>query len=54
MSFFHEHTKKKITILIGHPDADKTMTSEFALLYESAAVQAGHEGKKNTPGRDAL
>jgi putative NADPH-quinone reductase len=46
MSFFHTHTKKKITILVGHPDPDPTITSEFALLYESVAQKAGHEVKR--------
>ncbi len=46
MSFFHNHIPKKIFILIGHPDKDHTQTSEFALLYESAALKAGHEVKK--------
>jgi putative NADPH-quinone reductase len=46
MSFFHDHAPKKITILIGHPDADHTFTSELALLYEEAAKKAGHEVQK--------
>lgn len=46
MSFFHTHSKKKITILVGHPDNGTTMTSEFALLYETAAQKAGHEVRK--------
>lgn len=43
MSFFHTRTKKKIVILVGHPDQNRTITSEFALLYESVAKKAGHE-----------
>jgi NAD(P)H dehydrogenase (quinone) len=46
MSFFHTHTPKKIAILIGHPDPEATITSEMALLYETSAVQAGHEVRK--------
>ncbi|HYF13140.1 MAG TPA: NAD(P)H-dependent oxidoreductase [Candidatus Paceibacterota bacterium] len=46
MSFFHPHEKKKkIVILVGHPNADSTLTSEFAILYEAAAKRAGHEVK---------
>lgn len=43
MSFFHSHKKKKIAILIGHPNSASTITSEMALLYESNAQHAGHE-----------
>jgi putative NADPH-quinone reductase len=46
MSFFHTHTKKKIFILVAHPDKETTMTSEFALLYQTSAEKAGHEVKK--------
>ncbi len=46
MSFFHDRKKKKIFILIGHPDTAETLSREFALLYETAALAAGHEVKK--------
>ncbi|MBC7836318.1 NAD(P)H-dependent oxidoreductase [Acetobacteraceae bacterium] len=46
MSFFHDRRKKKILILIGHPDVTETLSAELALLYETAAVKAGHEVKK--------
>jgi putative NADPH-quinone reductase len=47
MSFFHDHTqKKKITILVGHPDSGATITGEIALLYEESAKKAGHEVKR--------
>lgn len=46
MSFFNESRKKKIVILIGHPDTDPTICSELAMLYETAAKQVGHEVKK--------
>jgi putative NADPH-quinone reductase len=43
MYFFGDHTKKKIVLLIGHPDTSQTLSGEFGLLYESAAKKAGHE-----------
>ena len=43
MRFFHDTIKKKILILIGHPDSDNTLSSQLALLYETAAKSAGHE-----------
>jgi NAD(P)H dehydrogenase (quinone) len=46
MSFFHTHKNRKIFILIGHQDQDPTLTSEMALLYETAAKKAGHEVHK--------
>ena len=46
MSFFHDRAKKKIVILIGHPNPKATISSELALLYESSAVQAGHAVRK--------
>jgi len=45
MGFFSDHTKKKITILLGHPDSGKTLSSEIALIYKEAAKKAGHEVK---------
>jgi NAD(P)H dehydrogenase (quinone) len=46
MRFFEDHKQKKIVILLGHPDTAATLSSEFALLYESAAKKAGHEVKR--------
>ncbi|HWB33819.1 MAG TPA: NAD(P)H-dependent oxidoreductase [Candidatus Paceibacterota bacterium] len=47
MSFFHDHSKKKkITILVAHPDPAPTITSTLALLYEESAKKAGHEVQK--------
>lgn len=50
MHFFHDTKKKKITILLGHPDSSQTLCSEFALLYESAAKKAGHEVRRFNVG----
>lgn len=46
MKFFADHTKKKIVILLGHPDTSHTFSGEMALLYETAAKKAGHEVKR--------
>lgn len=46
MSFFREPRKKKITLLLGHPDTSQTICGELALLYESAAKKAGHEVRR--------
>jgi len=46
MRFFADHTPKKICLLLGHPDTTQTISSEMALLYETAAKQAGHEVKR--------
>lgn len=46
MKFFSDHTPKKITLLLGHPDTTQTISSELALLYETAAKGAGHEVKR--------
>ena len=43
MHFFTDHTKKKIVVLLGHPDSTDTHSSQLALLYETAAKKAGHE-----------
>ncbi len=43
MKFFTDHIPKKITILVGHPDVEDTLSRQLALLYESAAKKAGHE-----------
>jgi NAD(P)H dehydrogenase (quinone) len=46
MSFFRDTQKKKITLLLGHPDTSGTICGELALLYESAAKKAGHEVRR--------
>src|SRR6478609_2641493 len=46
MSFFRDREKKKITLLLGHPDTSGTICGELALLYESAAKKAGHEVRR--------
>lgn len=47
MNFFTEHKKKKITILLGHPDAvHETLSKNLALIYEASAKAAGHEVKR--------
>ncbi len=46
MYFFADHTKKKIVILLGHPDTSNTISGELALLYESSAKKAGHEVRR--------
>lgn len=43
MSFFAERRKKKIVLLLGHPDAGQTLSGELSLLYEASAKKAGHE-----------
>ena len=45
MGFFSDHSKKKIVILVGHPDAGKTLSREIAEVYRDAARAAGHEVK---------
>lgn len=46
MQFFSDHKPRKILVLVGHPDEAHTLTSEMALLYETAAKKAGHEVRK--------
>jgi len=47
MRFFSDNKPKKIFILLGHPDSSsETFTGQLALLYETAAKQAGHEVKR--------
>jgi len=46
MNIFSDPKKKKIVILIGHPNNDPTTSSEMGMLYEVAAKKAGHEVKK--------
>ena len=43
--FFGEPKRKKIVILLGHPDRE-TLSGHFAMLYEQAAKGAGHEVKR--------
>lgn len=45
MSFFSDHAKKKIVILLGHPDSD-TLSDEVATVYETAAKKAGHQVRR--------
>lgn len=45
MGFFSDHRKKKITILVGHPDPGKTLCRTLAEEYRDAAKAAGHEVK---------
>jgi putative NADPH-quinone reductase len=49
MSFFSDRKKKKITVLLGHPDVD-TLSGQLALLYETAAKKAGHEVRRFNVG----
>ena len=46
MSFFNDIQKKKIVLLLGHPDTSQTLSGEFALLYESSAKKAGHDVRR--------
>lgn len=46
LSYFREHRKKKITLLLGHPDSTPTISGELATVYEAAAKKAGHEVKR--------
>lgn len=47
MGFFSDRShKKKIVILLGHPDSGPTLSGEMALLYATAATKAGHEVKR--------
>ncbi len=45
MGFFSDHAKKKIVILIGHPDAGATLSKEIATVYKDAARANGHSVK---------
>ncbi len=46
MGFFTDHGRRKIVLLLGHPNSDPTLSSELALIYEAAAKKAGHEVKR--------
>lgn len=50
MKFFSDVQKKKIFILLGHPDKGQTRTGNMALLYETAARKAGHEVRRMNLG----
>ncbi|MBI2004684.1 NAD(P)H-dependent oxidoreductase [Patescibacteria group bacterium] len=50
MSFFADHRKKKIVLLLGHSDIE-TLSGHFALLYETAAKSAGHEIRRFNIGQ---
>jgi NAD(P)H dehydrogenase (quinone) len=44
MNFFTDHKKKKIVLLLGHPDSvHDTLSKNLALMYETSAKAAGHE-----------
>jgi NAD(P)H dehydrogenase (quinone) len=45
MNFFRDNKKKKIVILLGHPDTE-TLSGHYALLYETSAQKSGHEVKR--------
>ncbi len=45
-NYFQEQRKKKITLLLGHPDAGFTISGELATIYEAAAKRAGHEVRR--------
>ncbi len=49
MGFFSERKKKKITLLLGHPDKE-TLSGELVDLYEGAAKKAGHEVQRFNVG----
>src|SRR5574337_574312 len=46
MSFFKDYPKKKILLLLGHPDTTDTRSGQLALLYETAAKRSGHEVRR--------
>ena len=50
LNYFREQPKKKIFILLGHPDSTDTISGEMATLYETAAKQAGHEVRRMNIG----
>lgn len=48
MSFFGDRKKKKIVVLLGHPNQNSSeiLSGELATIYEAAAKKAGHEVKR--------
>lgn len=47
MHFFTDQKSRKIFILLGHPDSTpESLTGQLALLYETAAKNAGHEVRR--------
>lgn len=46
---FFEPKKKKIVILLGHPDKE-TLSGHLTTLYETAATEAGHEVRRFNVG----
>ncbi|MSR70655.1 flavodoxin family protein [Candidatus Kaiserbacteria bacterium] len=47
MGFFSDHSKKKkIVLLLGHPNPGATLSSEMALIYETAAKKEGHDVRR--------
>ncbi len=46
MKLFSDHKPKKIVVLVGHPNPGATLSSELALLYETAAKKSGHEVRR--------
>lgn len=38
---------RKIFILFGHPDSDKTLSGSFVDAYEKGAIEAGHEVRRS-------
>jgi NAD(P)H dehydrogenase (quinone) len=45
MGFFSDHSKKKIVVLLGHPDSGATLSGEVADAYMAAAKANGHKVK---------
>ena len=50
LNYFQEHRKKKIVLLLGHPDTTPTISGELATVYEAAAKKAGHEVRRFNVG----
>ena len=50
LSFFKEQKKKKIFVLLGHPDSNPTISGELATIYEAAAKKVGHEVRRMNVG----
>lgn len=46
MGFFTDHGPKKIVVLLGHPNPGPTLSSELALIYETAAKNGGHKVRR--------